>query len=218
MPKCRYSLVSHCCQFSLWYVWLTKAFERLLLNSKFCQVLEGHMIWINVPPWICVFEWFPSVTRTWIIDLFTVSTVALNWHVVWIPLSFLSFALGLCVICMCFCVSVPGGSIRLGWWLRSSTCLFWVKWSDEIFAVIVDSAVLNLKQNYTSGQPVIIRYKLEFHLNEVNRVTSVRLQKRFSSLMGLSEIYLLKVAAIFIFPNILVQKMGLPSAFSASVS
>ncbi len=82
----------------------------------------------------------------------------------------------------------------------------------------MDSAVLNLKQNYTSGQPVIIRYKLEFHLNEVNRVTSVHLQKRFSSLMGLSEIYLLKVAAIFIFPNILVQKMGLPSAFSASVS
>lgn len=75
----------------------------LLLNSKCCQVLEGHMIWINVPPRICVFEWFHSVTRTWIIDLFTAFTVALNWHVVWIPLSFLSLALVLCVICVCFC-------------------------------------------------------------------------------------------------------------------
>lgn len=85
----------------------------LLLNSKCCQVLEGHMIWIHVPPRICVFEWFHSVTSTWIINLFTAFTVALNWHVVWIPLSFFSLALGLCVICVCFCVSAPGGSIRL---------------------------------------------------------------------------------------------------------
>ncbi len=161
----------------------------LLLNSKCCQVLEGHMIWINVPPRICVFEWFHSVTRTWIIELFTAFTVALNWHVVWIPLSFLSLALGLCVICMCFCVSVPGGSIRLRMMVEEFHMSFWVKWSDEIFAVIVDSAVLDWKQSCPSGQPVIIRYKLEFHLNEVNRMTSVHFQKRFSSLMWLSEIY-----------------------------
>jgi len=31
-----------------------------LLNSKCCQVLDGHMIWIIVTPRICVFEWFHS--------------------------------------------------------------------------------------------------------------------------------------------------------------
>lgn len=76
----------------------------LLLNSKCCQVLDGHMIWISVTPRICVFEWFHSVTCTWIIDLFTAFTVALNWHVVWIPLSFsLSRSRSMCYLRVFLC-------------------------------------------------------------------------------------------------------------------
>lgn len=120
MPKCRYSLLSHCCHAVLlpsmcvtdWRIWDFHD-SLLLLNSKCCQVLDGHMIWIIVPPRIGVFEWFHSVTRTWNIGLFTAFTVALNWHVVWIPHSFsLTRSLSMCYLCV-FYVSVPGGSIRL---------------------------------------------------------------------------------------------------------
>jgi len=124
MPKCRYS---HYCQFScLQYVWLTEELEIFtivffLLNSKCCQVLDGHMIWIIVTPRICVFEWFHSYSymsyRSFhSLHSCTKLTCGLDSppflsH----PLSVYVLSVSFVCVCVCVCVceSVPGGSIRL---------------------------------------------------------------------------------------------------------